>query len=60
MSDMPEPAIPPLPPTDIPAPDPATDLPLLDPLDPVESDAPEGEPPAIPTDMPFIQPPGTQ
>jgi hypothetical protein len=55
MSDMPEPDLPPLPPTDNPAPEPGPDIPPLDPLD-----LPEGEPPAIPTDVPFIQPPGTQ
>ncbi len=60
MSDMPEPDIPPLPPTDNPAPEPAPDIPPRDPLTPQEGEAPEGEPPAIPLDVPFIRPPGTQ
>jgi hypothetical protein len=60
MSIMPEPDIPPLPPSESPAPEPASDIPPLDPLDPAEGEVPEGEPPAIPTDVPFVLPPGTQ
>jgi hypothetical protein len=60
MSDMPDPDLPPLPLTDKPGTGPAPEIPPLDPLDPAEGEAPEGEPPTIPTDVPFIQPPGTQ
>jgi hypothetical protein len=60
MSDMPQPNIPPLPPGDEPASKSASDIPPLDPIEPQDTETPEGEPPSIPLDVPFIRPPGTQ
>lgn len=58
MSDSPKPDAPFPPLSDIPPLDPLPDRPQ--PSDQPGADAPEGEPPTIPEDVPFIVPPGTQ
>lgn len=60
MSNTPKPdaAFPPL--SDIPPLDPLPDSAPREPSDQPAGDAPEGEPPTIPKDVPFIVPPGTQ
>jgi hypothetical protein len=60
MSDTPKPDAPFPPLSDIPPLDPLPDSPPLEPFDEPDRDAPEGEPPTIPEDVPFIVPPGTQ
>jgi hypothetical protein len=57
MSDMPSPDTPQ---PDIPPLDPVPEIPPLDPLDLPGDEVPDGEPPTIPEDVPFIVPPGTQ
>lgn len=58
MSDSPKPDAPFPPLSDVPPLDPLPDRPQ--PSDQPGADAPEGEPPTIPEDVPFIVPPGTQ